>query len=355
MKKIFLVILFLCLVIVAPSIGIAVNLYVENQDLKDALENSSSNYVTSNTNYEFLFDECYDELMALNEDYETLKQEHESLKEEYNALVSEITMVEIEEALFGDDSESTEDISYGRLATIYEGSEVIIKISEERMDDKGNAHYKIVCENHSIYDYNFAVFSFAVNGKVTHAETDIDTCVDVVSGSKGTIYLTIDSSVRKDLSIGKAKYVDLILWITEVESFEKSFFIPQLTHMYTSDTRLMPSYRDNIIYESNDITITKREVNDNSFCFSVYNKTGEFITISISTISVDGWAFDPSIQVYQLTIPNNCTGVYTVDVDQEFLKENSIDKISKVEMRLNINPEWSFENEYQTDVITIQK
>ena len=63
---------------------------------------------------------------------------------------------------------------------------------------------------------------------------------------------------------------------------------------------------------------------------------------------------DTYYDIYDEYSLNGCSDIFSIEPTQDFLEVNTISDVSKLDFSLNINPLGGYENEWKTDLITIQ-
>lgn len=117
----------------------------------------------------------------------------------------------------------------------------------------------------------------------------------------------------------------------------------------------MPQRNLSVLYDQNGIKVDLIEKDGNSFTCCITNNTGKYITYTAENINFDDMSSsDTYYDIYDEYLLNGCSDIFSIEPTQDFLEVNTISGVSELDFSLNINPLGGYENEWKTDLITIQ-
>jgi hypothetical protein len=175
---------------------------------------------------------------------------------------------------------------------------------------------------------------------------------DVASGKKANVDLGISTSVMKKYNISSIRYVDVLFWAYDNDSYFKSFDTEQIrieTSLYDGTADI---FSGETIYDSDGIKIDFLEVNGNNYTFCLTNTTGEYINVDFDNISINDYTVsDIDYDLYDEVVLNNNQFVYTIKVSNQFKQDNGIDEVEAVEWNLTCRPYGDYFSDYKVGPI----
>lgn len=216
---------------------------------------------------------------------------------------------------------------------IYEGHGVVMKLIGSKTTSNGT-ELNIYIENNSNLNLGFNAHSYGVNGIMTRNNIyDMDT--DVAAGKKANATLTIENSTLRELGVNCIKYIDILFWAYDNDKIFKLFatnVIKIKSDKYDEKNSWISGKE---IYNSKGIRVDYLAIDDEEIKYVVTNTSGKNIDITFEGISINDYTIsDTDYDLFDEQILNNNQMIFEIEVDEEFLKKNNINKINKVDFYL---------------------
>jgi len=236
-----------------------------------------------------------------------------------------------------------------KQSLLYKGHDTVIKTTG--IDNSDIAFY---FENNSDLNLSFDIHSYAVNGIMAEEDRFVMS-TDVVSGKKASNTLSISKSWLRENGISEIKYVDILFWAYDNAKSYKAFE-SKIVRISANVDKLQSSYEGgDELYNKNGIVVDLLRTGKTSATFAVTNNTDSYFDFDVDNVSVNDWTYDTGISIYDEQVLPACTGIYTIEIDSDFKETNQISDINTVEFCLNVRPTGDYHNDYETEIITIQK
>lgn len=238
--------------------------------------------------------------------------------------------------------------------TIYEDNGIIIKaISNNSTSTEIAIDFYI--ENNSDLSLHICIHSSAING-IMCDNNIYEGSIDVAAGKKATTTYNIKISDLKDLNIKEIQYFEFLFWAYDNAKSYKSFETSILkvpTNHFTGESY---QFVGKEVYNAQGISIKKLYNDANSITFVVNNTNNYYFEYNIEDISINDWSLDTTykLEYYSKELFPDCSSIFTIHVDNDFLQKNSIDRINSTEFKLKICPNESYFDEYSTPAIVAE-
>ena len=109
------------------------------------------------------------------------------------------------------------------------------------------------------------------------------------------------------------------------------------------------------IYDQNGIKVDFVSNTGNEFIFCITNNTGEYFSYNVENISYNDFTTsEMDYDLFNKYILNGCKALITVKPSDDFLAENDITDVTKVDFSLKIRPSDDYVNDYSTDVFSFE-
>lgn len=249
------------------------------------------------------------------------------------------------------DNESQNDIVLSiDEQIIYNDNNVIIKVTGIE-ENSSKIFVNFYIENNSDLNLGFYAHSYAING-IMSRNNIYDMDYDVASGKKANTSLEIKKSLLDEYEIRVIKYIDIMFWAYDNDKYFKEFETGQLqikTNLY-DETNI--KFEGTRIYDVNGISVDFLSTQNNTFTYCVSNNTGQYFDFDVKNISLNDYTLsDLDFDLINNQLLSNCQIIITVQVKPEFLKQNNINIINKVEFSLDISPLGEHYDSFDTEVI----
>lgn len=197
-----------------------------------------------------------------------------------------------------------------------------------------NDTIKFYIENNSKKDYNFYIHSCSINGIMTDCNTfTMDT--DIPAKKKANAELDLSSWIDDDT--GTIEYVDVLFWA--YNDLMKSYDTGILRIKTDAFSKERKSFDEGEPKkEFNKLSVSYCGEEDNRLYFAVVNNNNYMVDYNLDNCSINGWAFDTDIQVYDREIYPNSKDYFAIEVDDDFIEKNSIKKFKNIEFNLEVSP-----------------
>lgn len=207
-----------------------------------------------------------------------------------------------------------------------------------------------VLANNSKKDYSFSLHSCSINGIMTDCNPyTIHT--DVPSKKKANVTLEFEDEWLEN--IDDIKYIELIFWVYS-DNF-KSYDTGVLrikTNKYDTKSYIVEGSQKQT---TEGLSISLLDIADNKIKVSVVNNNDYYIDYNLENMSINGWAYDTFIDVYNIELYAHSQSIFTLKVDDDFFEENSVDKIKNCEFDLEIRRNGDYFEKSNTKKIKFKK
>ena len=235
---------------------------------------------------------------------------------------------------------------------MYDGQDIVIKATGIDTSTS-NPKLELYYENNTELNLDFSIHAYAVNGVMCN-KTQLGT--DVPTGKKAKKTLEIDNDLLTVYSTSDVEYVDILFWTYDNAVNYKSFdtgVVRTETTAYAGDHVFGYGDGRQPVYSKDGIIVYADKIGTDTVSFAVYNTSGEYISLDLDNVSINDWAFNTWIQVYNEFVFSGCVGIFEFKIDQDFLESNDIEAINSVEFTLDIRPLGSYFDDYTTDTIKL--
>lgn len=220
------------------------------------------------------------------------------------------------------------------------------------------ATVNLYIENNTDEDKHIYIAKYAINGiminDVYSSSFSSDSInissyildVDIASGKKTNCSISIPSTALKKYNMNEIQYVAVLF---EFSGLKVQTPIP--TILKTNKYNKPISVNGNEIYNDKEIVITESHYNDKSVEFALYNNSNNYIEFDLEDVSINDWAYDSGITVYNEPCFPYCVNIFSIAPDDDFFNKNNINGIDNIEFKLDIQPNGDYKNEFTTPVI----
>lgn len=229
---------------------------------------------------------------------------------------------------------------------IYAGNNIKIRTNGIKSDDE-NVKLTIYIENNSPKNLTIYATSFAVNGIMSN-ESIYHFRKDIPDGKKMQDTLDISKAWMKENKIKDIRSLDIMF-----HAFNKADVFDSFdTGVISIGDGYRKSSSGKRVYSGNGITVKFIKAINNKLYFSIKCTGKRYISIYMDNIAINDWSYDkPIFEAYDEQILPSCDRVLELDIDNDFLSENSISKIKKFEFGLKIKYNGDYMNTVNTDTI----
>ena len=230
---------------------------------------------------------------------------------------------------------------------IYEGHDCIltlVSIDQETC--------KIQIENNSSKDYAFSIHSFAANGIMTDFNL-YEGYTDVPSEKKGLYNLTFSDFLEDYKGSEPISNISMLIWVYDnavsYKDFETNLITINIDPTVESNTLLMGAD----VIEDSGLSFSAISFTDDAITIAVINNNSYYVNFDLESTSVNGWALDTGISVYDVDLFPGCQSIF--EVSFEDLKEQAgLSEITDFEFALDVSKADSYDKEL-TGKITFAK
>ena len=231
---------------------------------------------------------------------------------------------------------------------IYNNNGIMIKTtSYEHTSNKLIIGFYI--ENNSDLNINLSAHSYAVND-VTINNNIFDMYTSVTKGNKANSKLEI--SADDIASFDSIKNIELLFWIYDNDkSFKDSE--TEIINIETTETKTPPTYSGTTVYEDDTLSVELLDNDSRKYNFVLTNKSSDYFDFDVDGLSINGFTttgFD--LDTIDIEVYSGNQALFTIEPDTDFLNENGITDIEKIEFNIKYRIEGTYTNEKKTDVIT---
>lgn len=286
-------------------------------------------------------------ILTYSPEEETEKIDNQATVQETSKSSSETT----EEMETDQVEEVNENIPTLEKQVIYDGNGLVI--TANRIED-AESHYNIsiLIENNSDLDLSVCARAHSINGFV--AESNIyNMYTDVASGKKANAILEIDKSPIEAYELGGyLNHVDVLFWAYNKETSMKEFDSGQVMIKMNGYEELTVSFDGQELYSEKDIIIKFIKQEGNLFAYTLENYSGNYINFDVDCLTINDYtSSEVDYDLIQTVVLNNGTKLFFVEPSDEWLSENGISSIQKIEFNMKIRPLESYSDEYETGTI----
>ena len=251
-------------------------------------------------------------------------------------------------------NEKLNDVSVGETE-IYNDKGISI-VSKGIDVGKRNTVFSFVISNSSSKDYSIAAHSFEVNGLMAGSNLYGFGSVDVPTGKNSKLSIEIENDFLEENGIKNIAEIKIIFWAYYDMMKEWDTGIVSLSTNYSlEDNKYIPSGKE--IYSDDNITVWSKE----DLSFVVLNKSKYNSGYTIENCSINSWSYDLtdySYDLYDEPIHSNSYAIFTIPIDEDFLRDNDISKAKNVEFDILLSDDyWNYEGnlwEHKTGKMSVE-
>lgn len=233
---------------------------------------------------------------------------------------------------------------------IYNQNNTVIKVKNLE-ETSTEIKINIYIENNSNLNLGFNAHAYGING-IMAGNNIYDMDCDVAAGKMANTSITIQKSFLDKVGIKNFKFMDIIFWAYDNDKNYKEFET-NVCHVSTSaDDAKSNVLTGNNIYNTDGISVDYLSSKDNQYTFVLTNTTGSYIDFDIDNLTINDYTdSDIDYDLYNEEVLNNNQYIFTIKVSNDFLKNNVINNISKLEFEIKYRLNGSYENEKNTNMI----
>lgn len=214
-----------------------------------------------------------------------------------------------------------------------------VKITAKEIVKNGNGwDVNFFIENNTNSNLSIYPYAYAINGLMARDGAYVMDC-DVAAGKKANASLRIKESLLKQYGITEVRCVDLLMKVYDKDNYSKSFYTDQIelkTNLYNGGHDPLSGKK---LFNDEGIRVVFLSRDGNAFNYAITNTTGKLVSFSFEDLSINDYTNSKTdYNLYSVEILNNCKIVATVNVSDEFLSDNDIKEIEKIEWNLKIRP-----------------
>lgn len=193
--------------------------------------------------------------------------------------------------------------------------------------------------NSSDKDYSIAAHSYSVNGLMAGANLYGFGSVDVPAGKNAKLTIDLDNEWLKENGIKNISKLDAIFWAyyDSTKNWDTG-----IVSTYTNFTDEIYTPKGEEIYSDDNITVWKNEESN----FTILNKSNYNSGYTIENCSVNNWSYDLTnytFDLYNKDIHCNSYAVFTIPIDEEFLRDNDISEVKNFEFDILLSDSyWNY-------------
>ena len=231
-----------------------------------------------------------------------------------------------------------------------------IKITATGMEDSwAGTKLTLLIENNSAKGITVQARNANVNGYMV----DTMMSADVAAGKKSNDGLTFQTSGLKECGIEQIATMEFIFHIFDSETWDEIVD----TDVIKIDTSIADGYVQNyddsgeVLVDTNDVKIVGKGLSDENSVFGpgvilyVENNSDKDITIQVRDVSVNGFMVDTSMSE---DVVAGKKAISAVTFFSSSLEDNGITDITDVELYFHIFDQKSWDEIFDSDVITIK-
>ena len=243
---------------------------------------------------------------------------------------------------------------------LYDGNGLHVEAKDlEKASENGKIGLYI--ENNSNLSLGVSSYAYAINGIMAGGDQDGFNSIDVAPGKKANATIDLvddweDNNFFKDYQIEDVSNFDILFWAYDNDKSYKSFDTGQIhVDVSGSENEESPIFANPLnIYDSNGIRVDFLSKHGNAFTFCISNNTGEYFTCDADNISYNDFtSSDTDYNLFNKYILDGCKLMVTLEPYSDFLEENEIKEVTKVDFSLKVRPLDDYSNEYSTDIFSV--
>lgn len=235
---------------------------------------------------------------------------------------------------------------------IYQDNNVIIKVMGCEETTIGLS-INLYIENNSAKNYGFNAHSYAVNGVMTKDTIYAMDC-DVAAGKMANTTLFISNDFLDEYQMDCVKSIDVLFWAYDNDAMFKDFETPQIqikTNKYDNTNYQKLGTR---ILNTDEMSVDYISRSGNTCYFVLTNKSGSYFDFDFTNLSINDYTVsEVDYDLYDTQILSNCQILLEINIDDDFLKQNNIETVSKMDFNITYRPIGDYFNEKTTDMITL--
>ena len=184
-----------------------------------------------------------------------------------------------------------------------------------------------------------------------------DMSSEIAAGKKANTVLEIEKKFFTDYGITEAKYVELMLAIHDVDTYDT---------VYTDPLRIETNLYDGTfneivgteIYNENGITVDYMYTNENEVTYCVTNNTDVHFDMNLDKVSVNDYAITTYdfnwIDITSMPVFAGNQILFSFEPSDEIIELNGIEKVEKVEFVLSCSDMQNYMNYWDTGIISAE-
>lgn len=230
---------------------------------------------------------------------------------------------------------------------IYSENDVSISVSNTTKT-LTDIQVEFLVQNNSEKDYSIAAHSYAIN-ELMAGEHLYGSDVNVPAGKKAKFSIKISKEWFIENKITEIKKIDVVFW-GYYNNFKEWDSGNVIIDTNLNDGTGYYSSKKQEIYTDDNVSVWYLYGDNNEYTFLIKNKINENTSYTIENCSVNDWAYDLGSCKYDLysePIHSNTNDTFTIVVDNDFMKENSISAIENIEFSIKLS-----RNEYPFSIST---
>lgn len=257
-----------------------------------------------------------------------------------------------------EDKDDTNDFIIEQCAVeekeIYNEHDVKITVKGLEIKD-GKSILKFELNNSSNKDYSICANTYSVNGLVAGTnEYGLNTS-EVAAGKSGKLNIEIKEDFYKKHNMTKISDFKILFWAYN-DDFKDwdTENITIKTDKYDKECKYTPSGEK--VYSDDNLALWLIGKGEHSYEFAVKNKLNGNLEYTIENASVNDWSYDVTEYSFD-NFQMNCMGktymTFVLDIDDDFISENEIDKIEGIEFAIK---GYDYDNkiDFKTEKITVK-
>lgn len=258
------------------------------------------------------------------------------------------------------DSNNTVDVPTGEpqkdvsieSSVIYEGNDVVITLKE--FHGGSNPSVDFLIENNSSLNLGINAHAYAVN-KIMANDNIYSMDYDIGAGKKANATLEIDREFLQEAGIDIIKTLDILFWFYDNDKSYKEFdtgVISVTTSAYTEPISVSAGEQ---LYNGKGISVSYICTRPTDITYFVTNETGAYVDFDVRNISVNDFtSSETNYDLIGVILFDGCGTFIKYKPSSEFLNDNGISTIEKIDFNLGIRVNEDYSNEYLTELITLE-
>lgn len=211
-------------------------------------------------------------------------------------------------------------------------------------------------ENNSNLNLGVMPHAYAINGFMIGGNSYGFNSYDVASGKKANAVEEIDRDALDQYEIDSFETLDILFWAYDNDESFKSFDTNQIHVSLTDGAENALSISGETLYNNAGIKVDYLYSSGNEYTYCLTNTSGNYLAFTVENLTINDYtSSDTNFDLYDILVLNNCQIMFNINPDSDFLSANNISEITKVEFTLDINPMEEYYNEWNTDMITLEK